>query len=103
LRVGIAQDETDGGEEVALAGAIAADNNVGLVGKGLDNGLRFVAASQGQRKGFVRSFVQTDRQSDSQTVSQSVSRPWIGATGCLPGHSSPFEALDDDLLDKHDG
>lgn len=43
LGVGIAEDESDGGEEVALAGTIAADDDIVLGREGLDDGLVLVA------------------------------------------------------------
>ena len=45
LRVGIAEDESDGGEKVGFAGAIASNDHVVLGREGLDDGLVFVTAS----------------------------------------------------------
>lgn len=47
LGIGIAEDEADGCEEVTFTGTIAADNDVGLWRKGLDDGLFLVAATRG--------------------------------------------------------
>jgi hypothetical protein len=44
LSVGIAQNESDGGEEVALARTIATDDNIVLRREGFDDGLVLVAA-----------------------------------------------------------
>lgn len=44
LRIGIAEDEPDGGEEVALARSIAPNYNVEFGRKWVDDGLIFVAA-----------------------------------------------------------
>lgn len=49
--VGIAKDETDSGEEIALSGAIASDNNIGPWGEGLNDGLVLVAKSKGSVRG----------------------------------------------------
>ncbi len=46
LSICVTEHETDGCEEIALAGAIATNNNIVLRGEGFDNGLIFVAASQ---------------------------------------------------------
>jgi hypothetical protein len=43
LGVGIAEDEANGGKEVALAGAVATDNNIMLWREGLNHCLFFVA------------------------------------------------------------
>lgn len=58
LGIGIAEDEADGGEEVALSGAIAADDDVGLGGEGLNDDLFFVAA-RGVSDG-MRASIETD-------------------------------------------
>lgn len=44
LGIGIAEDEADRGEEVALARAISADNDIGARREGFENGLVLVAA-----------------------------------------------------------
>lgn len=43
LGVGIAENEADGGEEVALARSISADDDIGTGGEGLNDGLVLVA------------------------------------------------------------
>ena len=43
MSVGIAEDEADGGEEIALARSVAADDNVRPRREGLDDGLVLVA------------------------------------------------------------
>jgi hypothetical protein len=45
--VGIAEDKTDGGKEVALSGAVAADDYIGSRGEGLDDGLVLIAVGGG--------------------------------------------------------
>jgi hypothetical protein len=44
LSVGIAQNESDGGEKVTLSGTIATNDNIVFGREGLDNGLVLVAA-----------------------------------------------------------
>ena len=43
LRIGVAEDESDSGEEVTLSRAIASNDHIVLWRKGLNNGLLFVA------------------------------------------------------------
>jgi len=43
--VRIAEDEPDSGKEVALAGSIATNDNIGFWGEGFDDGLLLVAVS----------------------------------------------------------
>lgn len=74
MGVGIAQDETNGGKEITLAGPIATDDDIVLGRKRLNDRLVLVAS---QKSG------------DASLVSS--------------GDNLPFEALDDDLLDVHIG
>jgi hypothetical protein len=76
LGIGIAKNESNSGEEVALARAIASNNNVSARRKGLNNGLVLVAAACERLLEGVLLF-----QTRVSTL--------------------PFEALYDDLLDKH--
>lgn len=48
VRVCIAQDETNGGEEVTLARSIAADDDIVFRGERLDDGLILVAIIKNQ-------------------------------------------------------
>jgi hypothetical protein len=74
--VGIAEDESNGGEEVTLARTIAPDDDIGPGREGLDDGLILVAArGRLSVQGYLR------------------------ARSCVSG--APFEALDDNLLDVH--
>jgi hypothetical protein len=77
LRVGIAEDETDGGEEIALSRTIATNDDVRTGGEGLDDGLVLVA------------------------VQILALRRWILERDDF-GDGAPLEALDDDLFDIHD-
>lgn len=43
LGIRVGEDETDGGKEVGLAGAIAADDDIVFGREGLDDGLFFVS------------------------------------------------------------
>lgn len=74
LCIGIAKDEADGGEEIALSGAIAANNHVMLRREGLNDSLILVAVAAISR------------------------RIW-----CCARESIPLKALDDDLFDMHLG
>lgn len=74
LGVCIAEDEADCGEEVTLAGAIASNNDIRAGGEGLYDGLILVAARVLARK---------HREAP------------------LPRSGLPFEALNDDLFNKH--
>jgi len=49
--VGIAKDEADSGEEVALSGSIAPNNDISPWGEGLNDGLILVAKSKGSVRG----------------------------------------------------
>ena len=42
LSVGIAEDESNSGKEIALAGAVAPDDNIGARREGFDDGLVLV-------------------------------------------------------------
>lgn len=72
LRIRIAEDETNGGEEVTLARTIATHDYIEFGGEGVDNGLILVAAIE--------------------------VRPSQMCEGCV---CLPFEALDGDLFDMH--
>lgn len=48
MSVGIAEDESNGREEVTLPGTIAADNDVVFGGEWLDNRLIFVAGCRAE-------------------------------------------------------
>ena len=72
MGVCITEHEPDGGEEIALAGSIAADDNIELRREGIDNCLVLVA-------GDIIS---------------------IKLMTVMEGHI-PFEALDGNLLDIH--
>jgi hypothetical protein len=62
LGVGIAEHKTDGGEEIALPGAVATNDNIVLGREGLDDGLVFVAVfSDGVSIPIVLSRAQIDR------------------------------------------
>lgn len=78
--VRIAENETNGGEEVTFAGTIAADNDIVFGRKGLDDGLILVAAI------------------NSNLVMCSIGRLSESLVGNIP-----LEALDDNLLDIHLG
>jgi len=68
LRVCIAQDESDGGEEVALAGTIATDNDIMLGRERLNDGLVLVAVGASCQKVLLR-----DKR-DDQTY---LLKPWM--------------------------
>jgi len=77
LGIGIAEDEADGGEEVTLARAISADNNIGARRERLENGLVLIAA-------LVLACARPRRSKEKDGAS-----------------CAPFKALDDNLLDIH--
>lgn len=60
MGVGITENESNGGEEVTLAGTIAADDDIVLRREGLDNGLILVAAMTMESVGLLGSFVLTN-------------------------------------------
>lgn len=76
--VRIAENEANCGEEVTFAGTIAADNDIVLGRKGLDDGLILVAA--------INSILVLGSNA-------SLSESLVG--------NIPLEALDDNLLDVH--
>ena len=73
--IGIAQDKSNGGEEVTLARSVAADDNIMLGREGLDDGLVLVAVV--------------------------ICQTWLRDLDVNVG--SPLKALYDDLLDIHLG
>jgi hypothetical protein len=75
LRVGIAENEPDRGEEVALSGPIAPNDHVVLRREGLNDRLVLVAGTK------------------SAPTRKAPAIAWI----------APLEALDDYLLDVHGG
>lgn len=80
--IGITENEPNGREEVALPGTIATNDDIVLGREGFNDGLILVAKQ-------------------CPTARQLLQFSLFATRGCDIWDHSPFEALDDDLLDIH--
>lgn len=102
LGIGIAENEADGCEEVTFTGTIAADDDVGLWRKGLDDGLFLVATMKELATWGLTEERRERIDGGGVRVRVRVRMRMRNQNGGWHGHS-PFEALDNDLFNIHDG